>query len=66
MKNTLKVIEQDITKLKRKVKRYQREGKFDQIQWRKNLLTKLKRKATLIYAVLEAENKLRKEWNSLK
>jgi hypothetical protein len=65
MKNTLKVVEQDITKLKRKIKRYQREGKFDQVQWRKNLLTKLKRKATLIYAVLEAENKLRKEWNSL-
>jgi len=65
MKQTLKVVEQDITKLKRKIKRYQREGKFDQVQWRKNLLTKLKRKATLIYAVLEAENKLRKEWNSL-
>ena len=62
IKSHLKVTEQDITKLKRKIKRFQREGKFDQIAWRKKLLTKLKRKATLIYRVLEACNDLEKEW----
>ena len=63
--STLKVLEADITKIKRKIKRFQREGKFDQISWRKKLLTKLQRKATLIYKLLEAYRNLEKEWTNL-
>lgn len=66
IKETLKVTEDDITKLKRKIKQFQKEGKFDQIGWRKKLLTKLKRKATLIYRLLDANNRLTKEWVNLK
>lgn len=65
LKAKLKIVEADITKIKRKIKRFQREGKYDQIGWRKNLLTKLKRKATLIYRVLEAHRNLEKEWNNV-
>ena len=62
IKSTLKILEQDITKLKKKIKRFQREGNYSQIGWRKKLLTNRRKKATLIYKVLEANNNLKKEW----
>lgn len=66
MKDTLKVVESDIRKLKKKIREFQRNGNFSQIGWRIKVLTKLQKKATLIYRVLESNNKLRKEWINLK
>ena len=65
LKRTLKTAEKDIINLKRKIKLYQRERKYSQVGWRKKLLTKLQRKVTLIYKVLESYNTLEKEWKTL-